>query len=138
MDNHFSRVYYEVQTWLGHDLESQKWGWIMPDEFLESVVTMNPPAPEELPNTVFCNCKNSCGLQCGCRKAGLQCSLVCGQCNGQACLNASPYQSDINEDSTFDPEVLGKLGTNVVEDENTEEFEILLKLEGDGDKEEEN
>ena len=70
-------------------------------------MTMNPSAPKELLNTVFCNCKNGCGSQCGCRKAGLQCSLACGQCNVQACRNASPYQSDINEDGTFDS---GRIG----------------------------
>lgn len=134
---HFNRVYYQVQTWLGHDLEPQNWGWIMRDEFLEPVMTMNPPAPEELLNTIFCNCKNGCGSRCGCRKAGLQCSLACGQCNGQACLNASPYQSDLNEDGTFDPEILEELETNVVEDENAEEFEILQPLEDDDDEEEE-
>ena len=68
----------------------------MRDEFLKPVITMNSPAPEELLNTIFCNCKNGCGSRCGCRKAGLQCSLACDQCNGQVCLNASTYQSDIN------------------------------------------
>ncbi|KAI4488083.1 hypothetical protein M0804_004931 [Polistes exclamans] len=134
---HFNRVYYQVQTWLGHDLEPQNWGWIMRKEFLEPVMTMNPPAPEELLNKIFCNCKNGCGSRCGCRKAGLQCSLVCGQCNGQACLNALPYQSDLNEDGTFDPEILEELETNVVEDENAEEFEIVQPLEDDDDEEEE-
>lgn len=78
----------------------------MSDKFLESVMTMNPPAPKELLNIIFCNCENGCGSRFGCRKAGLQCSLVCGQCDGQAFLNASPYQIDINEDDTFDPEIL--------------------------------
>ena len=88
-------------------------------------MTMNTPDLEELLNTIFCNCKNGCGSQYGCIKAGLQCSLAYSQCNGQACLNASPYQSDRNEDSTFDPEILEELETNVVEDKNTVEFEIL-------------
>ncbi|KAK4880417.1 hypothetical protein RN001_008563 [Aquatica leii] len=35
-----------------------------------------------------------CGSRCGCTKSRMQCSLACGQYNGQACLNASPYQSD--------------------------------------------
>ena len=108
----------------------------MCDEFLEPCYD-NPPAPEELFDTIFWNCKNDCVLRCGCRKAGLQCSLACGQCNGQAYLNASPYQSDINEARTFDPEILEELETNVVEDENTEKFEILQRLEDDyGEKKE--
>lgn len=103
----------------------------MCDEFLELVMTMDPPCPEELLNTIFYKCKNGCSSRCGCRKAGLQCSSVCGQCNGPACLNASPYQSDINEDDTFYPETLEELETNVVEDENPEKSEILLRLEDD-------
>ncbi|KOB66328.1 Uncharacterized protein OBRU01_21377, partial [Operophtera brumata] len=67
--------------------------------------------------------KNSgCGPRYGCRKAGLQCSLACGQCNGQACLNALPYQTDINEDGTFDPEIMEELETNLVEDDNEDHF----------------
>lgn len=27
----FQVVYYQVQTWLEHDLESQNWGWILHD-----------------------------------------------------------------------------------------------------------
>nr|CAI5846711.1 unnamed protein product [Callosobruchus analis] len=72
---HFNRVYYQVQTWLGHDLEPQKWDWTMRNGFLEPVTTILPPAPDELLNTIFCNCKSGCGSRCGCRKAGLQCSL---------------------------------------------------------------
>ena len=110
----------------------------MRDEFLKSVMTMNPPAPEELLNTTFWSCKNGCGSRCRCRKAGLQFSLTCDQCNGQAYLNASPHQNDINEDGTFDPEILEELETNVVKDENTEIFEILQRLEDDYEEEKEN
>ncbi|GBP43082.1 hypothetical protein EVAR_96344_1 [Eumeta japonica] len=70
------------------------------------------------------------------QKSRLQCSLACGQCNGQACLNASPYQSDINEDGTFDPEILEDLKTNVIEDENEKEFEIPQRPDDDDDEEE--
>lgn len=109
----------------------------MRNGFLEPTTTILPPAPENLLNTIFCNCKNGRGSRCGCRKSGLPCSLACGQCNGQACLNASPYQSDVNEDGTFDPEILEDLETNVVEDENEEEFEIPQRPDDD-DEEEEN
>lgn len=133
---HFNRVYYQVQTWLGHDLEPQVWGWATRNDFLEPIMTILPPAPEGLLNTIFCNCKSGCGSRCGCRKAGLQCSLACGQCNGQACLNAQPYQSDINEDGTFDPEIMEELETNVVEDDNEDQFEIYQQPEDDDEEEE--
>ena len=92
----------------------------------------------EFLNTIFCNCKNGYGWRCGCKKAGLQCSLACDQRNEQTCLNASPYQNDIIEDCTFDIKILEELETNVAEDENTEEFKILQWLEDDDDEEEEN
>lgn len=133
---HFQRVYYQVQTWLGHDLEPQVWGWSMQNDFLEPIMTILPPAPENLLNTIFCNCKSGCGSRCGCRKAGLQCSLACGQCNGQACLNALPYQSAINEDGTLDPEIMEELETNVVEDDNEDQFEIHQQPEDDDAEEE--
>lgn len=62
---------------------------------------------------------NGCGLRCGCRKARLQCALASGQCNGQACFNASLHQSHINEAVTCDLEILEELDTNIVEDQNT-------------------
>ncbi|GFS69887.1 uncharacterized protein TNCV_3101891 [Trichonephila clavipes] len=73
-----NHVYYQVQTWLVNDLEPQEWGWILRDEFLEPITTILLPAPDELLNTIFCNCKNGCGLCCGCGKSGLQCSSACG------------------------------------------------------------
>ena len=101
-------------------------------------MTINPLDPEELLNKILWNCKNGCGSRCGCRKEVLRCSLACGQCNGQACLKASPYQSDTNKDGTFDTEILEELETNVIEDENTEKFEILQRLEVDYKEEKEN
>ena len=75
-------------------------------------------------------------MRCEGRKLGLQCSLACGQCNGQASLNALPYQTVMNEDDIFDPETQKELETNGVEDENIEEFEILQRLEDDDDDDE--
>nr|CAI5854630.1 unnamed protein product [Callosobruchus analis] len=111
----------------------------MRNGFLESVTTILPPAPDELLNTIFCNCKSGCGSRCGCRKAGLQCSLACGQCNGQVCLNAVAYETDVNEDRTFDPEIMGGLETNVIEDHNehNNDLEILGLREDDDDEEDE-
>lgn len=68
---HINRVYYQIQTWLGNDLEPQEWGWVLQNEILEPT-TLLPPAPEELLNSIFCNCKKGCGSSCGCRKLGLQ------------------------------------------------------------------
>nr|CAI5866577.1 unnamed protein product [Callosobruchus analis] len=87
-----------------------------------------------------CNCKSGCRSRCGCRKAGLQCSLACVQCNGQACLNAVAYETDVNEDRTFDPEIMEQLETNVIEydNEDNNDLETLELREDDDDEEDEN
>lgn len=139
---HINRVYYQIQTWLGNDLEPQEWGWVLQNEILEPTTTLLPPAPDELLNTIFCNCKNGCGSRCGCRKSGLQCSSACGQCNGQACLNASSYPNDLDEESEYVPEIVEALETNVTDNEDDDnEFEIQVQRpeeEDDDEEEDEN
>ncbi|GFU75382.1 hypothetical protein TNCV_2941371 [Trichonephila clavipes] len=67
----------------------------------------------------------------------VQYSSACGQYNGQTCFNASRYESDFDEDCTFDPEILQELKKNILDDENNEnELEIFKKLE-DNDEEKE-
>ena len=96
---HLYHVYYQIQTWLGKDIDPQQWGWILNNNILEPVTTLLPPAPDSILNTIFCNCTKGCGANCGCRKIGLSCSIVCGNCHGQSCLNAMPEASAAN---TFD------------------------------------
>lgn len=48
--------------------------------------------------TVGSNCKNDCGMNCGCRKVGFQCTIVCRHYNGRACLNVLSVPSDFNRD----------------------------------------
>ncbi|GBP08120.1 hypothetical protein EVAR_2915_1 [Eumeta japonica] len=131
---HFERVYYQVQTWLGHDLEPQVWGWAM-QTFSGAYHDNFTTCSRKFAKYNFLQLQSVCGSRCGCRKAGLQCSLACGQCNGQACLNALPYQSDINEDGTFDPEIMEELETNVVEDDNEDQFDIYQQPENDDEEE---
>nr|CAI5849365.1 unnamed protein product [Callosobruchus analis] len=137
---HFNRVYYQVQTWLGYDLEHQEFGWTMRSNLVRNPRNSVGPAPDELLNTIFCKCKSDCGLRCGFRKAELQCSLACGQCNAQACLNALAYETDVNEDRTFDPEIMEELETNVIEDdhEDSNELEISELREHDDYEEDKN
>ncbi|KAJ8898103.1 hypothetical protein PR048_003463 [Dryococelus australis] len=102
----------------------EEWGWILQNETLEPT-TLLPPAPEKLLSTIFCNCKKGCGTSCTCRKLGLQCSSVCGQSNGQACLNASSYPNDLYEESEYVPEVFEALEPNMKDNEDDDnELEI--------------
>ncbi|GFY47219.1 uncharacterized protein TNIN_371541 [Trichonephila inaurata madagascariensis] len=120
---HISRVYYQVQTWLGNHLEPQEEGWILRNSFLEPIMTILPPAPDELFKTIYCNCKNSCGSRCGCKKSGCNILQLVASIMGKL---FSRYESDLYEDCTFDPEILQDLETNILDDEKNEnELEIL-------------
>ena len=87
---HLKRVYLQTQIWLGNDINIGDWGW----KYLNNMfipITMNQlPAPDNLLQMLFCNCKKGCGAACGCRKSGLYCSVACLQCNGNSCLNTLP------------------------------------------------
>lgn len=65
----------------------------------------------------------------------MQYSLACGQCNGQACLKVLPYQSDVNEDRTFDSETMEDLERNILEDDKEEDLEKLQRSEDDDEEE---
>lgn len=98
---HFYRVYYQVQTWLGNDaINPEDWEWTLKNNVLEPITTLLQPAPDVLLSTIFCNCRKDCGSNCGCRKAGLKCSIICSHCHGQACLNT--VTPDINEEEIND------------------------------------
>ncbi|GBM48270.1 hypothetical protein AVEN_108699-1, partial [Araneus ventricosus] len=45
------------------------------------------PAPESLLRCISCTSRKGCMNACGCRKAGLHCSLLCKHCIGQSCEN---------------------------------------------------
>ena len=78
-EQHSLRVYLQVQQWLGNNLPPDQWGWTQgEDEYLITVKTMEPVAPETILNTIFCRCTTGCGGRCGCRKAGIKCTSVCG------------------------------------------------------------
>ena len=53
--------------------------------------------PPELLRIVWCCCKEPCGAKCGCRKAGLKCSLTCKECRRRACSNASVIEPESDE-----------------------------------------
>lgn len=125
---HLLRVYYQVQTWLGKNLDPQQWGWIVRNNFLEPITTLLPPAPDVLLNTIFCNCAKGCGANCGCRKIGLKCSAVCGHCHGQSCFNAASRETFDTDASALDTDndvnPIDILSANLTElEENDDELE---------------
>ena len=83
------------------ELEATDWGWKEQDNKLIPIMTDMPPAPQSLLELVRCGCKGGCASnRCTCRKHGLECSPMCGECKGTSCLN-SPV---INEEEENDIE----------------------------------
>ncbi|PZC75227.1 hypothetical protein B5X24_HaOG206534 [Helicoverpa armigera] len=102
---HLNRVYYQVQTWLGNQLNPEDWGWKLIHNTLEPIKTLLPPAPEKLLNTIFCNCKKDCSVKCGCKKVGsvkmdkLELQSTCFDNIKTLCVN---YRKDASTRKTVD------------------------------------
>ena len=94
---HLYWAFYQVQAWLGNQLNPEDWDWKLTDNILELIQAILPPTPQKLLNTIFCNCKKDCSAKCGCRRVGLSCSLACTNCQSQSCLNVQ--SNPIDEDS---------------------------------------
>lgn len=77
---HSYRVYHQIAQWKGIKLSPHEWGW--QGSPLEPVRTTQQPAPASLLALIFCGCAKGCGQRCGCRTAGLKCSVVCSKCEG--------------------------------------------------------
>ena len=63
-------------------------------------MTDKEPGPQDLMKMIRCNCKESCDKRCSCKKAGLNCSISCGECLGTYCTNAITETNVENEIDT--------------------------------------
>lgn len=74
----------------------EDWGWRVTGDQIIFVMTDLPAAP--LLHVVRCNCSSDCtSTICTCRKYGLECFPVCGQCRGTTCTNCSDQYDDDDE-----------------------------------------
>ena len=101
-EQHFFRVYLQVQRWLSRDLPANVWGWAEKETLVPVTMTV-PPAPKERLDMMFCKCKTVCTIKCPCRKAGLLCSSVCSHCYSNTCDNL-PAPTVIEDDMDIDRE----------------------------------
>lgn len=97
---HSLRVYFQVQQWKGvRNLLPENWGWRVIDGKLLPIMTDLQPASEELLHIIRCNCATDCSsLKCTCRKSGIKCSSICGQCKGSGCTNSAQLILDDSDD----------------------------------------
>lgn len=78
------------------------WGWKKTNRGLEPITTTADPAPESLLKLISCKCKSKCGKMCGCRKAGLKCSVLCLHCSGETCENVTNIRDLLLEEDYDD------------------------------------
>ena len=65
------------------------------------VMTLLPPAPDELLRVIRCNCTTDCSTaRCSCRKHSLECSPACVQCRDIGCTNS--IAADISDEDDDD------------------------------------
>jgi hypothetical protein len=55
------------------------------------------PGPDNIMNSISCNCKSGCGSTCGCRKA-YRFSILCDHCHGAAYKNCQEVELDSSDD----------------------------------------
>jgi hypothetical protein len=104
---------------LGNEKLPIEWGWHVKSDLLLPIPLKCPPIPENLLNLISCNCTKCCIARCGCRKHGLKCSMICGYCKGNSCLNVmeaideDDIESILDEDNnTSNKETEAKNTTN--------------------------
>ncbi|GBM38763.1 hypothetical protein AVEN_210502-1 [Araneus ventricosus] len=94
---HSFRTYHQIQQWYWNEQNAEQWGWNRNKNGLIPVTTLEPPAPEILLKLISCKCKKGCQKACGCRKAGLKCSVICKNCSG-TCDNSQVPSHDGDEE----------------------------------------
>lgn len=113
---HCLRAYHQVQTWLGNYLDPLKYGWKLENSCFLPTTSTDEMIPPEVANIVSCRCQSGCGNQCGCRKHGLQCSKLCGFCNGDNCTNSPTIE--IEEGTQDNSDILNRILENTESSEN--------------------
>jgi len=100
---HSLRVFYQVMEWKGgsEHMDPKDWGWHVLDGRFMPIMTDWPAAPPEILDVVCCSCKKDCSTKkCTCKKHGLPCTAIWGECRGTSCTNSQlPDLSD-----EYDPE----------------------------------
>ena len=85
---HSLRTYHQVMAWLGISLPPEEYGYYIPSNKYSAKITEHKAAPDQLLNSIFCNCKTLCDTKrCTCKQYNLSCTDICGTCKGMSCKN---------------------------------------------------
>ena len=78
---HMQRVYLQVMSWMGINLDPLLFGFSMKDGAMLPVMsTSSVICPEAVLQKMKCGCKSGCCKRCSCRNLGIQCSSNCRNC----------------------------------------------------------
>lgn len=115
-------------------MEPTEWGWKRTLNGLLPVTTEKEAAPPALLKIISCSCRGACKGNCGCRKHGLKCSIICSHCEGQTCSNVEALRIDIEEDIDehidIDLEEFFNVEMSNEDDDGTGEAEEIGEIEG--------
>ncbi|MCG8432113.1 MAG: hypothetical protein MJA29_13210, partial [Candidatus Omnitrophica bacterium] len=97
---HSFRVHFQVHEWKGQNrLKADDWGWKLKDGKLKCIKTELPAGPEKLLSMIRCQCTSGCSsARCSCRKHGIVCSYLYGECKGIHCTNSPQPDFEDNAD----------------------------------------
>lgn len=99
---HSFRTYHQIQKWYGNEKPATEWGWQQESKIgLLPIPMSQESAPLELLKLISCKCTKGCSTTCGCRKAGLVCSVLCKSCHGNSSSNAMEILSSDNENDDW-------------------------------------
>ncbi|GBM58222.1 hypothetical protein AVEN_199705-1 [Araneus ventricosus] len=101
---HSCRAYHQVKQWINEQKDPLKWGWKTIGGYLRPITSTHPAAPEDLLSLIFCTCKDECVQNCECRRSGLNCLNMCGNCSGLGCVNRDTLiiDHDLDDDLQLD------------------------------------
>ena len=98
------------------------YGWTLDeDNSCVPVFSKADMIPEDVTKVVSCQCKTGCANNnCGCRKLGMHCTKLCGNCCGESCANKQPVQSDNDFESND--------SINLSQSDEFPDFEIVRRI----------
>lgn len=121
---HFHRVFLQIMTWMGHELQPESWGWRKGTSGLIPILMEKPPAPDSLLSIIRCSCaENGCNSQrCTCKKHGISCSFACKNCQGSTSSNSKSEMEPTLMDEDSPDEDTPEEPTPEDEDEEVGDF----------------
>ena len=57
---HAMRVFYQIQLWLGNELNAEQWGWIVKSNGLQPKYSEDAMIPDELLKTIISRYETGC------------------------------------------------------------------------------